>query len=731
MILWMFLGLAGLVFAAGVTRLGWQVIQRARERGTYRPGADLIALTALVPVALFSVYPYLGDRLVGAGDSYHYALQAADFVTQARAGVMPVFVGQSDYAFNGNIHTLRTAPYYTHLTGLLDFATRHRLSFVRLQNLTVTVTAVLAAWAAYGACLYGAGGLRLVSVLLAAIYVLGPAIVRPLALNDMFATYMAAPWLVLSWCGLGKILQREGGIFAHLLAAGALAVTWYAHSPIAAWLSLAWVISQSLYAIRGPNNGAHWKSLVSAGLLFAGIGAYAFASIFSLGPGAPAVVDDSFYGYSTDSLLQELRAGFLPFVFAPTVSGIQLGWITWLLLIGAGGIALVRRNTGVLLLLVVIALFLPYLIPTPAVSELFWRALPTKLVVLTNWPTQRLCPLLGAGIVVAFSIAGRAWGGCTAPAYRFLCLALGSGVVWSAIEVAAVHRRSGVAKLEPAVYRRLLAPENLTLTRSSYALFRRVPPYFTQGWTDPEFESRLLDSTGSLIQENSAAVQAAADPLPAEPIGEVRRLNLSGPREYLLVFGFAHPELTGEITIQGPGIGRAYTLPRSGESLAFGAEKESAKAIPIWLREPGAHQLTITSSVKDATVQALPISRETLPVQILGQTPYRATVQASASGSLETPHVYLEGYAATVNGHPAAVGQSRNGLVTIPVSTGKSEVVLTYPGPSFLRIAWWVSLASLGLWPWLLVRCVREPPGRAAMPAPDRSTGNGPALQQA
>ena len=731
MILRMLLGLAGLVFVAGVIRLCRQVTQYARERGLCRRGLDLLALVALVPLALFSVYPYLGDRLVGAGDSYHYALQAADFVTQTRAGIMPVFVGQSDYAFNGNIHTLRTAPYYTHLTGLIDFVTRHRFSYVRLQNLTVTVTAVLAAWAAYGACLYGSGGLRLVSGLLAAIYVLSPAIVRPLAMNDMFATYMAAPWLVLSWCGLGKILQRESGIFAHLLAAGAIAVTWYAHSPIAAWLSLAWVISQSLDAIRGLDDDAHWKSLVAAGLLFAGIGAYALASIFSLGPGAPAVVDESFYGYSTDSLRQELRTGFLPFVFSPAGSGIQLGWATWVLLIGSGGIALVRRNTGVLLLLVVLALFLPYLIPTPAVSELFWRALPAKLVVQTNWPTQRLCPLLGAGIVVAFSIACRAWGGFGAPAYRFLCLALGCGLAWSAIEVSAVHRRAGVAKLEPTVYRRLLAPENLTLTRSSYALFRRVSPYFTHGWTDPEFESRLLDSAGNLVQENSAAVQAAANPPAAEPIGKVHTLSLSGPQEYLLGFGFAHPELAGEVTIQGPGIGRAYTLPRSGESLAFGAEKESAKTIPIWLREPGAQQLTITSSVKDATIQVWPISRETLPVQILGQTPYRAAVQASASGSLETPHVYLQGYAATVNGHPVAVGQSRNGLVTVPVSAGKSEVVLTYPGPGFLRIAWWVSVGSFALWPWLLVRCQRGRLRRDATKAPGHSTGSGTALQQA
>ena len=80
MILRMLLGLAGLVFVAGVIRLCRQVTQYARERGLCRRGLDLLALVALVPLALFSVYPYLGDRLVGAGDSYHYALQAADFV---------------------------------------------------------------------------------------------------------------------------------------------------------------------------------------------------------------------------------------------------------------------------------------------------------------------------------------------------------------------------------------------------------------------------------------------------------------------------------------------------------------------------------------------------------------------------------------------------------------------------------------------------------------------------
>lgn len=703
---WIFLGLCGLAFALGLGRVGWGAFRSSHQSGHQL--TDLLLLTGLVPVALFSVHPYLGNHLVGAGDSYHYALQAADAVTQVRHGVMPVFVGQSDYAFNGHIHTLRTAPYFTHLAGLLDLLTGRRLSFVTLQNLTVTLTAVLAAWAAYAACLLVSGGRRIAAGLLAAIYVLSPAIMGPLALHDMFATYMAAPWLILCWAGLAGIWRHENERSAQFLAAGALGICWYAHSPIAAWLTLVWGVGQVVRLLLAGGEPGQWRRQAGAGLLLAGLVAYIFTSVGALGEGPHSAVNHPVFSW--ESLRQFLRSEFTPFNSFPAQPSIQLGWTLWGLLLGGGTLALFHRRRDGLMLTGLLVALLPFLVPLPWLSEVMWRGLPDQLVTLTNWPVQRLCPLLGSGIVIAFAAALRGNENGPHRPGRWIEGLLALALLWSAAEAAAIHRRPDVARLAPATHEVLLAPENLRLTRYSYAFFERPPAYFTHGWTSPEFESRLLDAELDVAQDNAGAVLASAEPASgAVPIGREVTLSLPGSAEHLLVFTFADPERPGEVTIRGGGLERNYTLPRSGEELAFGSEPGCGKTIPIRLVRPDPATITVSASVPGVSLRTVPVSRDLLPVRLSGQTPYTAEVRALAPGFLETPRVHFAGYRATVSGRPAPVRRSPNGLVMVPVPAGESQVVLTYPGPPALHAAWFVSLACFAVWPWLLARSSASP----------------------
>jgi len=92
---------------------------------------EFLRLTLLAAVALLIAQPYFSPRLIGTGDALWYHHLLADAVTQFRAGVFPVFVGQSDYSFNGAVYPLRAAPYYQYLAIGLDLITGQTLSFLR------------------------------------------------------------------------------------------------------------------------------------------------------------------------------------------------------------------------------------------------------------------------------------------------------------------------------------------------------------------------------------------------------------------------------------------------------------------------------------------------------------------------------------------------------------------------------------------------------------------------
>jgi hypothetical protein len=697
-----FAGLCALGLIVGLVRLAHPMARRTGPHGVWRPLTDGAVLLVLLPVALFAVRPYLGANLIGAGDSYHYALQVADFVTQSRQGILPVLIGQSDYAFNGNAHTVRTAPYFTHLAGLLDFLTGQRLSFVSLQNLTVALTSVLAAWAAYAACLLASGGRKTAAGLLASVYVLSPAVLGPLAVGDMFATYMTAPWLVLCWLGIAGILDRENATRSQVLAAGALAMTWYAHPPIAAWLSMGWVLAQIARFLLAAGKPRQWLVQLAPGLLLlAGLGAYAFTSIGTLGTGNFGNVDFASYAYTPDRLRQILTSGFLPFTH-PTGAGLQLGWSLWLLLLVAGGLLIRARHLTGLLLLGSLALLCLYLFPLPGLSDSPWHLLPRRLVALTNWPAQRLYPLLAAGAIVVIAIALRREHLRAAFPYWAWCLLLGAGSGWSLLEAAAIHRRTSESTTPPAVQAIQFAPENLILTRYSYALSPRLPTYFTHGWTDPEFESRLLDRNLDLAQDYTLGVLGRVAMPEMKPLADRITMDVPGPSRQLLLFSFARPDAVGELKIQGGGVNRFYALPRSGEVRAFGAGPAAGKTIPLAFSRPGPHQVTVHTSAPGLSMGILPVDPSTLPVRLLGLAPYTARVNAAQTGYLETPLIHLDGYEAEIDGNPAAVRPSPDGLVMVPVPAGTSTVTIRYPGPPLLRGSWLLSLACLALFPWLL-----------------------------
>ena len=71
-------------------------------------------------LAVWLYRPFLDAGFFGGVDARSYGYTMIDVLRQARAGVFPVLVGQTEFMFNGTIHPIRTAPYHHYLGILLD-----------------------------------------------------------------------------------------------------------------------------------------------------------------------------------------------------------------------------------------------------------------------------------------------------------------------------------------------------------------------------------------------------------------------------------------------------------------------------------------------------------------------------------------------------------------------------------------------------------------------------------
>ena len=87
---------------------------------TARGFGEMIRWLAVGASATFAVLPFYFSGAVGSGDAHWYTVMLSDFITQLRAGVFPVWVGQSQYAFNGAVSPLRYAPGFQYFGGCLD-----------------------------------------------------------------------------------------------------------------------------------------------------------------------------------------------------------------------------------------------------------------------------------------------------------------------------------------------------------------------------------------------------------------------------------------------------------------------------------------------------------------------------------------------------------------------------------------------------------------------------------
>jgi hypothetical protein len=666
-------------------------------------------------LAAYAIHPYVRCAQGGAGDAYHYSISAADFIRQLRSGVFPVFIGQSEYAFNGGIHSVRTAPYFVHLSGVLDAITLHTLPFYAIGNLAVIFSVTMGVLGTYSALRIYAPSRAMTAWALTSLYILSPAILAPLYEGDMIATFMTVP--MLPWWVLGLALASEEpqAWRPWLIQAAALAGMWWAHPPIACWATAVTALAWLLILARSPHARVCLERFAVAALVGAILASYEFASVFTLHlPHAPLLRASTAVAIP-GNISRYWKPSLLPLSSDRNLlNDIQLGYS--LMAAGLIGLFAARWRKSAMLLLACMAAILLLLVPLPVVTARLWSWVPNFVLDVTNaWPTQRLYPILAALAIFA------AMAGATRLAFRnerraaLGTIIVAAGILWSGIEAHLFFAGREQSTASSSASARMFRPENVSLTRVSYLFFGRYPGYFSNSPMEPFLETRLLDATTLAVFADGSTVIAGKAPKGAYttefrllPDGDIEPKIPVNPSETdVLRFDFGGEHPAGALEISGTNLSREYLLPSSGEDRAFGSGIKSGNVIAVrntsgtqdWL---GMNFLPAKASDypkgvsrRFARISVEPYSPDDRVIALLSLIPFHALVRSDRESVLETPRIQVPGYRARVNGQATETLRTVDGFLGVPLPAGTSDVVVDYPGGRVLR---WSYASCLSAW---------------------------------
>ena len=836
------LTLLEMAYAVGLTAVLiqlWRLWLRAAAARGLRMATEALRLLLVGAVGLGVTLPLFTDCLVGGVDARWYACMLGDFITQWRAGVFPVFLGQGELAYNGAVHPFRSAPFFQYLGGFWDTLTLHTLAPVALQHLTAITVAMGGALGMYLALAALAPGRRWTAAVVAAIYVTSPALLAPLYLADQYMTFMTVAMMPAVLYGNLRLFQPDGDCAWPWLAAG-LALVWLCHPPVAILCTLATAVLQGGRLLLGDAEERAWWNALGGAVLFLLLSCFYFVSMAEVpSPLQPSVrltvlqtagaalalagivrgvvwrqpagglallAGGALLGYARPAWLGAailasavaaiavavvrrrrwgeprahgwiivvgslvLAGGFTPLVwgvafppenadalrllhdysgsfagfFMPVgrrlgSTACQPGWGAWALLGGLAWGALVGGSLRSRLTLTVAALLVISCLAVPGLSA-FWVAfMPRALVEMVAFPlVNRLFPVMVAmasagGFLWLDDLAARRPGWHRALAGVLVGLALwGAGQTWPFLQHgwATRHTRQDTADL--------FRPDSVVLERVAYDLLP-IPFYVSNGKVDPRLESRvwihkppfLIGPDGIAHRMEAAGgheclLTATVDPTAPAWLKLAPEIQLAPGERVLLRFEFLAHDYRGWLVFKSEHIYRNYLLPDSGWPLAFGVGRGRSKVVSLW--NSGATEETVRLSFQRtdpaapeppagdfARLHVSPYRPELAPVRTLSLIPYRVEVDLPTAGWVETPRVYLPGYAAVVDGHATPVNESLRFLVRVPVAAGRHVVEVDFRGTPAFWAAWWVSaVAWAGLAWWWVKRGLGPAAGSAA-----------------
>lgn len=287
---------SGRVLYAGFLIAVLLALSRLWDSVALRAGASLpaerVRRILLLASGLVIALPLITCNAVGGTDARWYAQMLADFIGQLRSGVFPVFVGQSEFAFNGPVHPFRSAPAYLWLAGIWDLATFRSLSFVALQHLTGITACLVAATGMYAALTAAVRGNRWLAAGLALLYATCPVIIGTLQTKEMYMTAMAEAVLPLVVWANGGLFHRDD-LQRYLALAAALVLTWMAHPPVALIASMATLLIQGGRLAAASQSWAVLGRAAVGAIGFCAFGAYYFWSMREIPMGSsPPILRD-------------------------------------------------------------------------------------------------------------------------------------------------------------------------------------------------------------------------------------------------------------------------------------------------------------------------------------------------------------------------------------------------------------------------------------------------------
>ena len=726
--------------------LGAGLLLTRRAAGRFAASADtgsaeVLRWLGLVLFAVVQFHPLVSPNIRGAQDSQYYATFLADTLAQLRHGVFPVFAGQSEYQFNGAIIPIRVAPGFQYLGGLLDLLTGRTLTVPAVQNLLITLAALAAAFSSY-VCLRRTTASAPVAWMLALMFLTCPGVIGLPFISDLYMSWLTVPLVpVVFFLSCRSFAPGGARLFAGL--GFSLGLTWWLHAPIALWLT---IVAGGLQLARLVWRRPAWRLLPAE--LAAGAGAFCATAAYPLVSAALYPADTSVgasggFEVHAANILQQLLetfpAAWLPVsAYGRVLSDFQIGY--GLLVISLFVLPAAWRTRRIELrgLALAAVLLVLLLVPVPRLNLFLWEQVPAAVRVVTNtWAMQRLYVVL-AGSLVFF--VGATWA-ATRPGTR-LRWVLMAACCWSMLESIKFVRGSW-ATIDPLVTvpTRLL-PENITLTRYSYGLYRAKPAYFTHGVTDPVLENRFLAADLLTVvggNQAAAARLARAGAMTEHFFSRTEdRLALQSSfmlqpgRHYLAELVTAvEPFPPTTFLLKGATLERIYGLPEYGEPLSFGLGRNHPPFLPVHTTSGRDEAVSVRLIPSDSAalpglddrvkLRLMPYDYAALPVQVRSWIPYTATVRADDAVWLETPRMYQAGYVAEVDGRTAEVRRSVQGLASVQVPAGTSEVVLRYLAPAGLLGAFWLSLGAIGAGMFLVMlagwRLLRAEPAARATPA--------------
>lgn len=684
------------------------------------PGAPLetVRLLLLAGAGFFFYGAFATSGSIGSGDAYWYCIMNADFVSQWRAGVFPVFVGQTEFAFNGAVSPLRFAPYLQHVTGLIDLLTGSWLPFWSLQNLTLLLSGLGGLFTCYFCIAAILPARRWTALALASLYAGCPAVLSLGYQGDLFMSMTTLPYVPLAAYGLWRTLHAEQT--SVLWTVLPLAALWYCHPPIALWLTFIAIIVHLVAGFRRRRDRRLYIGWLGGAALFLLATGYVFVSVQALRLGSSkseiTVILESIRG-AFPAMLQRVSEG------ANQLGDYQLGWGLWgALALVIGGTFWRPRRAELVLLLASIGL-IALLLPVPRLNVALWRLVPATVRDITyHWPMQRFYVIL-AGLIVVCSagflakISGhRPRTARVLSAFLFFCAA------WTYLEATKFVLRGYAIAVPPAQAGLFVEPHNRILTRYAFNPFPAAPPYYSHSYVDPYLENRVL--AADLHTELSSNVAAARPPdtatkmnVTAEHDGVAAAVlrplfSLAPGVRYAVRLEPHYAVPPGSLLVSGEFVRREFFLPNSAVGMvpggqpttAFGFMPSSRSFFSAWTSRKAADTLELryifnapVSSVPGdfATLYLQAYAIESLPIKITSWAPYCATTTASATGAwLETPRLFIPGYAATVNGRTAPITKSPGGLVLVGLESGENSVTLGYRGPWLLRASYYLALAT-------------------------------------